>query len=160
MYCFLVFGGFWRSQGGSCLVHFWSNKWLSDEQGTFWDDFQDLGSPGGLKKKEKTASTNDNSFEVDKRLHAMIHSLNASLDHPQNPRFSHQGRIEKYLGGKEVTKLTARGAELLFNPEFELEHGHPHSFVKMLFDAQRRATGEWQPIEDLLYHLCTNCTPL
>ena len=90
----------------------------------------------------------------------MIHSLNASLDHPQNPRFSHQGRIEKYLGGKEVTKLTARGAELLFNPEFELEHGHPHSFVKMLFDAQRRATGEWQPIEDLLYHLCTNCTPL
>jgi len=41
-----------------------------------------------------------------------------------------------------VTKLTARGAELLFNLEFELEHGHPDSSVKKLFDTQRRATGD------------------
>ena len=79
---------------------------------------------------------------VDKRLHAMIRSLDASLDHPRRPRFSHQGRVEKYPGGNEVTKLTARGAELLFNLEFELEHGHPDSIVKKLFDTQRRATGD------------------
>ena len=33
----------------------------------FWSDFQDLGSPGGFKKTEKTASKNERFFEVEKK---------------------------------------------------------------------------------------------
>ena len=39
---------------------------ILNESITFWNDFQDLGSPGERKKREKTASTNDHFLRWEK----------------------------------------------------------------------------------------------